>query len=171
MIENFKAQLDEVILKMRMKLENADIAELKNSCIRLPDEYLKKGCLTYLSLQDHKNSIVLSEEISKLLTITFISGDSVLLILDKESDMGMHLDDFFTDDDPRLLISLKMPKNKKCYFQIKDKNVNLDTHKYVAFNPSKSLHSAWNLSTDDEWVLLGLKLINCPISKDYELYE
>ena len=170
-VRNYQSVLTDIISQFRKKLTRDRIAELKNIGHVLDPGIALKGKIISLPLKEFQDKLpFLSNEISQILSMDIISSQSLLLIIDKHSDMGMHTDDNRSNTSPRLLANISMPQDKQCCFEFKDKTFDLEKFNYLVFNPTDTYHNAWN-SSDTAWLLLALNLENCPIVEKYEIYE
>ena len=172
MIRDYTDQLNEIVHQFRKIITKDKIDEIKKIGDTLGADVLRKGNLTHVSLDTLKNQTsLISEELKQLLEIEIVQTESSLVvILNKESDMGMHFDTNRSNINPRLLANMIIPQDRQCCFQIKDKTINLENINFIVFNPSESLHTAWNLSSE-EWIFLVLNLKNYSLAKEYEIYE
>jgi hypothetical protein len=168
-VRNYQSELNDIISKFRKKLTRDRIAELKNIGYVLEPGIALRGKIISLPLKEFQDKLsFLSNEISQILSMDIISH-SLLLIIDKHSDMGMHTDDNCSNTSPRLLANISMPQDKQCCFEFKDKTFDLEEFNYLVFNATDIHHNAWN-SSDTEWLLLVLNLENCLIVENYEIY-
>ena len=169
MVSHYTDQLNEIVHEFRKIITKDNIVEIKKISNALDSNLLRKGNLAHVSLDALKNqTFLVSEKLKQLLELEIIQAESSLIvILNKESDMGMHFDPDIT---LRLLANMIIPQDKQCCFQIKDKTINLENINFIVFNPSESLHTAWNLSSE-EWIFLVLNLKNYSLTKEYEIYE
>lgn len=172
MVKDYTDQLNDIVHQFRKIITKDNIVEIKKISDTLGSDVLRKGNLAHVSLDTLKNQTsLMSEELKQLLELEIIQTESSLIvILNKESDMGMHLDTNRSNINPRLLANMIIPTDKQCCFQIKDKTINLENVNFIVFNPSNTLHTAWNLS-NEEWIFLVLNLKNCLLTKEYEMYE
>jgi hypothetical protein len=169
LVSHYTDQLNEIVHEFRKIITKDNIVEIKKISNALDSNLLRKGNLAHVSLDALKNqTFLVSEKLKQLLELEIIQAESSLIvILNKESDMGMHFDPDIT---LRLLANMIIPQDKQCCFQIKDKTINLENINFIVFNPSESLHTAWNLSSE-EWIFLVLNLKNYSLTKEYEIYE
>ena len=171
MVSHYTDQLNEIVHEFRKIITKDNIVEIKKISNALDSNLLRKGNLAHVFLDALKNQTSLvSEKLKQLLELEIIQAESsLILILNKDSDMGMHFDPNRSNINPRLLANIIMPQDKQCCFQIEDKTINLEKVNFIVFNPSESLHTAWNLSSE-EWIFLVLNLKNYSLAKEYEIY-
>jgi hypothetical protein len=171
LVSDYTDQLNEIVHEFRKIITKDNIVEIKKISNALDSNLLRKGNLAHVSLDALKNQTSLvSEKLKQLLELEIIQAESSLIvILNKESDMGMHFDTNRSNINPRLLANMIIPQDRQCCFQIKDKTINLENINFIVFNPSESLHTAWNLSSE-EWIFLVLNLKNYSLAKEYEIY-
>jgi hypothetical protein len=172
LIDNItQIKLDSVIVSLREKLIDSNISHLKTIGNSLSEGYTESGSLIYLNLNDFKEITLIKDEILDLLKLDCVFDTSFILIIEKQTKIGMHFDDGHTNQTPRLLASINAPNKSNIGFVIGDKNFDLSSCKYTVFNPSQSLHDAYNFSDTEDWILLGLNLHNVCLDTEYVVYE
>jgi hypothetical protein len=164
-------KLDSIIVSLQAKLIDSNISYLKTIGNRLSEGYTEYGGLIYLNLNDFKEITLIKDEVLDLLKLDCIVDTSFILIIEKQTKMGMHLDEGLTNQTPRLLASIHAPSKTNIGFVIGNKNFDLSSCKYTVFNPSQSLHDVYNFSDTEDWILLGLNLRDVCLDTEYIVYE
>ena len=166
-----QTKLDLIICSLREKLIDSNISYLKTIGNRLSEGYTEYGSLISLNLNDFKEISLIKDEVLELLKLDCVVDTSFILIIEKQTKLGMHLDEGLTNQTPRLLASINAPNKSNIGFVIGDKNFDLSSCKYAVFNPSQSLHDAYNFSDSEDWILLGLNLRDVCLDTEYIVYE
>lgn len=165
-----QTKLDLIICSLREKLIDSNISYLKTIGNRLSEGYTEYGSIISLNFNNFEEITCIKDEVLDLLKINCINNDSFILIIEKQTKMGMHLDEGHTNHTPRLLASINNLNKSDIGLVIGKKSFDLTSCKYTVFNPSQTLHDAYNFS-DKDWILLGLNLRNVWLDTDYIVYE
>ena len=166
-----QTKLNLIIDDIRVKLFVEDLPYLKSLGNRLGDGYTECGSLINLPLTILRKAEFFKDEINQLFEIKCVDENSFILIIESQTRLGKHIDEGHTNQTPRLLASLSAIENTKIGFIISDQYLDPTSYRYAIFNPSHSLHDAYNSSVDKDWILLVLNLRDICLDTEYIIYE
>ena len=166
-----QAKLNSIISGIKEKLFVEDLPYLKSLGNSLGEGYTECGSLINLPLNILRKTEFFKDEINQLFEIKCVNENSFILIIESQTKLGKHIDEGHTNQSPRLLASLSAIENTKVGFVIGDQYLDPTSYRYAIFNPSCSLHDAYNSSVDKDWILLVLNLRDICLDTEYIIYE
>ena len=166
-----QTKLNSIISDIKGKLFVEDLPYLKSLGNRLGEGYTECGSLINLPLNILRKTDFFKDEINQLLEIKCVDENSFILIIESQTKLGKHIDEGHTNQSPRLLASLSSIENTKIGFVISDQYLDPTSYRYAIFNPSYSLHDAYNSSLAEDWILLVLNLRDVCLNTEYIIYE